>query len=1033
MMSCSSSPEEEEDINSRNFFSKSLNMESNSSSRYPFMDPDAVDLDSSLWSSFDMFPLISNPFISNPFIGNHPSSTSPFLLSLNTSLSPPHNPVNPGLSIETPSSPLWVFTDYEDKSSASAGGGGGVGDGTGGGFLSNSASNGGFQLTNRPKFLPSNTDSMMEKHLGQLGGEEGKKKLFSAEGPDESCVMKERMMQALRYFKESMETQQVLAQVWAPVKKGDRYVLTTSGQPFVLDAHNNGLLQYRTVSLMYIFSLDGESDRDLGLPGRVFRQKLPEWTPNVQYYSNNEYQRLNHALSYNVRGTLALPVFETSGKSCIGVIELITTSHKVNYAPEVDKVCKALEAVNLKTSEIMDSPSVQICNEGRQNALAEILEILTVVCETHKLPMAQTWIPCRHRSIIAHGGGVQKSCTSFDGSCMGQICMSTTDVAFYVIDPHMWGFRDACSEHHLQNGQGVAGRAFLSLGSCFSRDITKFSKTNYPLVHYARMFDLRSSFAICLRSAYTGTDDYILEFFLPPTIIETRQQQAFLSSLFATMKQHYRNLKVASGKDLEDEERSVEIIEASIEHKCDPKPETSHVTKFPPMLNGLINKAVDANQSDLLEKRFLVETDAKRKVEYLSTDANHASHSPSGNQEMKKKTERRRGKTEKCISLDVLQQYFSGSLKDAAKSLGVCPTTMKRICRQHGISRWPSRKINKVNRSLSKIKRVIESVHGGEGAFDLTSLTSSPLPAPVSSPSWHSERKEQFPGSKPSEQPQGGKHMDSPRRMTSGNEEHCDTKNIVEPRKGAKRSKTGSSSTDDSACTPTSHLSCQGSPANNEVTPSKDLFVSSIQEHGQDTLNSFGLPFQPFREINLCPAYSTPGARMTTDMQPASSGLLIKDSGSSIDLRNLSNSALETCPDEKFLKSSWTNPICVTNHSSPPDTTDPIQIIHSIRTKRDVRTVSVKVSFKEAIIRFRVSLMSKLTELKEEIAKRLRLEVGTFEVKYLDDDHEWVLLSCDADLLECFDISKLSGGHVIRLLVHDAMGNFESSCESSGD
>ncbi|RWR88653.1 protein NLP6 [Cinnamomum micranthum f. kanehirae] len=116
------------------------------------------------------------------------------------------------------------------------------------------------------------------------------------------------------------------------------------------------------------------------------------------------------------------------------------------------------QVVNLKSSEILDHPSMQICNAGRQAALAEILEILTVVCETHKLPLAQTWVPCRHRSVLAYGGGSKKSCTSFDGSCMGQVCMSTTDVASYVVDAHMWGFRDACVEHHLQKGQGVAGQ-----------------------------------------------------------------------------------------------------------------------------------------------------------------------------------------------------------------------------------------------------------------------------------------------------------------------------------------------------------------------------------------------------------------------------------------------------------------------------------------------------------------------------------------------------------------------------------------------
>ncbi|CAL5356329.1 unnamed protein product [Camellia sinensis] len=150
------------------------------------------------------------------------------------------------------------------------------------------------------------------------------------------------MAQALRCFKESTD-QNVLVQVWASVKSGDRYVLTTSGQPFVLDPHSNGLYQYRMASVMYMFSAEGERGGALGLPGRVFQQKMPEWISNVLYYSSKEYPRLTYALNYNVQGSLALPVFEPSGQSCIGVFELIMTSPKINYAPEVDKVCKALE------------------------------------------------------------------------------------------------------------------------------------------------------------------------------------------------------------------------------------------------------------------------------------------------------------------------------------------------------------------------------------------------------------------------------------------------------------------------------------------------------------------------------------------------------------------------------------------------------------------------------------------------------------------------------------------------------------------
>ncbi|KAK8306078.1 hypothetical protein V6Z12_D03G104600 [Gossypium hirsutum] len=254
------------------------------------MDLDDLDLESS-------WPLDHQSFLSNP--------TSPFILAS---------------SSEQPCSPLWVFSDDDNNKLGSHP--------VDCNLLVTCIPNPGNEY---PKEENDNR-GMPSPFLGQL----------PLENPDSYCVIKQRMTKALRYFKESTE-QHVLAQVWAPVKNGGRYVLTTSGQPFVLDPHSSGLHQYRMVSLMYMFSVDGESDVQLGLPGRVFRQKLPEWTPNVQYYSSREYSRRDHALHYNVQGTLALPVFEPSKQSCVGVLELIMTSPMIHYAPEVDKVCKALE------------------------------------------------------------------------------------------------------------------------------------------------------------------------------------------------------------------------------------------------------------------------------------------------------------------------------------------------------------------------------------------------------------------------------------------------------------------------------------------------------------------------------------------------------------------------------------------------------------------------------------------------------------------------------------------------------------------
>ena len=158
-----------------------------------------------------------------------------------------------------------------------------------------------------------------------------------------SSSVKERLVQAIGYLKESTKDRDVLIQIWVPVKREGKHVLTTEGQPYSLNTNCKSLEIFRDVSKSYNFPAEEDSKESVGLPGRVFLEKLPEWTPDVRFFRSDEYPRINFAQKYNVGGSLALPVFERASGTCLGVVEVVTTTQKINYRPELEHVCKALE------------------------------------------------------------------------------------------------------------------------------------------------------------------------------------------------------------------------------------------------------------------------------------------------------------------------------------------------------------------------------------------------------------------------------------------------------------------------------------------------------------------------------------------------------------------------------------------------------------------------------------------------------------------------------------------------------------------
>nr|CAB3502125.1 unnamed protein product [Digitaria exilis] len=495
------------------------------------------------------------------------------------------------------------------------------------------------------------------------------------------ATVKERLRRALERIASLSQTQtgELLAQVWVPTVIGDRQVLTTCGQPFWLDSRNERLASFRSVSMKYQFSADESSRADLGLPGRVFVGRVPEWTPDVRYFSTEEYPRVHHAQFFDIRGSVALPIFEPRSRACLGVVELVMTTQKVNYNAEIENICSALKEVDLRTIDVSSDPGANVADTSYRAIVPEIIDVLRTVCERHKLPLAQTWIPC--------------------------ICQAK---------------RGSRHSDEKFKGEGVVGRAFGTNEPCFYPDITTYSKTQYPLSHHAKLFKLRAAVAIRLRSIRTGSLDYVLEFFLPVNCTESEEQRAMLNSLSITIQQTCYTLRVVSLKELV-EEGSFEAstltpaefydkpMHENLDEVCSnievPARTTSletseEVSSWIASLVGAQNKGAKEMDSDLpfglskqedegfsvtagwhtspalspegrIFSRFKQHEEYEVKEPICSRDP-----SPSN---FDKTVEKRRTKMEKTVSLEELRKHFAGSLKEAAKNLGAKAQTQARV------------------------------------------------------------------------------------------------------------------------------------------------------------------------------------------------------------------------------------------------------------------------------------------------------------------------------------------------------------------
>ncbi|OIW16465.1 hypothetical protein TanjilG_19181 [Lupinus angustifolius] len=740
-----------------------------------------------------------------------------------------------------------------------------------------------------------------------------------------SSSVKERLVVAVGYLKEYTKNTNILIQIWVPQRSNSR------------------------------------------LPPFEFNHDHLVTPTNVKFFRN---QQVHHQLQqYDVRGCLTLPVFQRGTATCLGVLQITTTTNH-NSSPFTtyhrpqqlihNNLSLPLDhaVVDFRSCQnLIPTSSVKVYDdELYQAALNEIVEVLTSVCKTHNLPLALTWAPCIQQGKYGCGHSATDQNYVY--------CVSTVDSACFVVDLDILGFQEACSQYHLYRGQGIVGTAFTTAKPCFAIDITAFSKAEYPLSHHANMFGLHAAFAIPLRSLYTASADFVLEFFLPKDCHDPEEQRHMLNSLSMLVQQGCRSLHVVtedeftlplpspppppppphnkeeahmiekllfastlSSSQVESSSWIAHMMEAqqkgkgvsvSLEYELEEPKEEFKVTTNWDGSNELIQAQTTQVFSEFTEqssgsrsRASTVEVGTGGGEECYSFSGRHSSTTTTTTTNSggggRKTGDKRRTKAEKTISLPVLRQYFAGSLKDAAKSIGVCPTTLKRICRQHGITRWPSRKIKKVGHSLKKLQLVIDSVQGAEGAIQIGSFYTS------------------FP-------------------------ELC-------------------------------------SDSSNKMHTEYDNNNNNNNNNG-------------FYNGDVC-----------SQNFAASSMINNTNNNGGVDVLMMTESSPDHHHDHAFVNREL---------SIQEDTK-----LYFTRSKAAPSgwrgALRVKATFLDEKIRFSLQPKWGFRELQVEIRKRLNLnDVRNIDLKYLDDEGEWVVLACDGDLEECKDLHRSSQGRTIRLSLFQA-------------
>lgn len=462
-----------------------------------------------------------------------------------------------------------------------------------------------------------------------------------------------------------------------------------------------------------------------------------------------------------VRGAVAVPVFLGRGAAerAVAVLEAVYTSELLSVADAISSLLAALSAAGLHPSCNRSFAAAPAPPTQQQAAAAQRLAgVAEALCGQFELPLAQLWLAgSAPNDRSAHRGDM----TPLAGAVPRLRSRGAPGVTRV---PAAWAMRAACAERALAPREGLPGAAWAAGAAVWVAARAALARTAEPLRPYHALFGADGG-ALAVPVAPTPAsaagiiaDDIapeapgalVLELQLPPAMAGAAQL-ALLARLLPALESACAAAGLTAAVDASPD--AVAAMEAMARRAGMSRPPAAFVAAPPgaatsdeavlasfmePWLSRLPGtKAVPGiaavffalagapsaqrapppasaprSSAAAPPETPALDAAAPDAAAPPATDAAPPAAASHGDvdDEWQPCGEDLDGAGADGITMAQLRSVFTFPLKEAARRLNVCGTTLKCVCRKHGIARWPYRTLAKLSSNAVKLKHSVESI-----------------------------------------------------------------------------------------------------------------------------------------------------------------------------------------------------------------------------------------------------------------------------------------------------------------------------------